>query len=327
MQRLVSAIERLLVSHDCVVVPGFGGFIKESLAPHCDLEKGLVYPGSLRYFFSAELKERDNLLDNYYARKYGISLRRARLFVDEDVRSLEATLYSHKHLKLGRLGQLSVQDEGSLLFSPLRVPPILGSGDFYGFTALALPMYLNNTTIEKRRLPVATNARGKYITLRIHKGVASVAAAAVIGVALVFSLPRSSSLERNHYTAGFASLDDCSSSLKEEIVASNEYVDSSVPILMQSLDAYDLEQESLRIEKPEEGFYVVVGSFKQSERAERFIEEIKHILPLHYIKVGSNYLVVASHFAVEVEASRYALSLRDKAPQFAQAWVYKQKSV
>ena len=83
--RLAEQISYLLLRHEYVVVPQLGGFIREKLPASYDRSKHLAYPPSAELHFNAEMTHSDGLLEERYALLLGLSLRRARLVLEEEV--------------------------------------------------------------------------------------------------------------------------------------------------------------------------------------------------------------------------------------------------
>ena len=90
--RLAEQITSLLLRHPYVVVPGLGGFIRERIPAYYDEAQSLVVPPKAELHFSQELSHSDGLLEESYATLLGVSLRRARLALEEDIKQLRQAL-------------------------------------------------------------------------------------------------------------------------------------------------------------------------------------------------------------------------------------------
>ena len=84
--RLAEQITFLLLRHHYVVVPQLGGFIREVLPASYNADKAIAYPPSAELHFNQELTHSDGLLEERYALLLGLSLRRARLVLEEEVK-------------------------------------------------------------------------------------------------------------------------------------------------------------------------------------------------------------------------------------------------
>ena len=72
MIALVRHIESLLLKHDCVIVPDFGGFVTQQVAARFVEDEGLFLPPYRSVGFNGCLKLNDGLLAQSYMNAYGI---------------------------------------------------------------------------------------------------------------------------------------------------------------------------------------------------------------------------------------------------------------
>ena len=106
MLRIVTHIERLLLVHDCVIVPKFGGFV-HTFRP---LRKEIG--------FNMTLQHNDGLLPESYMQMHEVSYRQAQLMLEEDVEDIKNILQQYGKLSLGVLGSFSIGEEGQMIFHP-----------------------------------------------------------------------------------------------------------------------------------------------------------------------------------------------------------------
>lgn len=102
--RLAEQISYLLLRHEYVVVPQLGGFIREKLPASYDRSKHLAYPPSAELHFNSEMTHSDGLLEERYALLLGLSLRRARLVLEEEVSQLRRQLIQQGTYHLSGIG-------------------------------------------------------------------------------------------------------------------------------------------------------------------------------------------------------------------------------
>ena len=77
MNKYVEHIEELLYLHDCVIVPGFGGFICDYTSASINEKTGTIVPPSKKVMFNKHLKQNDGLLIDWIARKEQIDYEKA----------------------------------------------------------------------------------------------------------------------------------------------------------------------------------------------------------------------------------------------------------
>ena len=136
MMRLTTHIERLLLTNDCVIVPGFGGFVSRTIPEAKEEEAHRFRPVRKEIVFNGTLRHTDGLLPESYMRMYGVDYQEARLMMDEDIESLRATLEREKRITLGRIGAFSVGEEGQVIFSPGDSVVLTGDVPFPRFAPL-----------------------------------------------------------------------------------------------------------------------------------------------------------------------------------------------
>ena len=62
MLRIITHIERLLLTHDCVILPKFGGFVLQTLPATYQEEEHLFRPMRKEVMFNVTLQHTDGLL-------------------------------------------------------------------------------------------------------------------------------------------------------------------------------------------------------------------------------------------------------------------------
>ena len=73
MIQLQRHIEILLLSHDCVIIPGFGGFIAHHVDARYDADDRLWLPPYRTLGFNPQLTLNDSLLVQSYVEAYDMS--------------------------------------------------------------------------------------------------------------------------------------------------------------------------------------------------------------------------------------------------------------
>ncbi len=118
MLRIITHIERLLLTHDCVILPKFGGFVLQTLPATYQEEKHLFRPMRKEVMFNVTLQHTDGLLCESYMQTYGVDYRKAQLMLEEDIEALNVSLEQDKRITLGRIGTFSIGEEGQTIFTP-----------------------------------------------------------------------------------------------------------------------------------------------------------------------------------------------------------------
>ncbi|MBO7572404.1 MAG: SPOR domain-containing protein [Bacteroidales bacterium] len=114
---LYSIIYQLVCDNDCVIVPGFGGFVTNSFPAKIDFSKQEFYPPSRKVAFNENLSLSDGLLVNYISQNENMSWADAEMEVKSFVADLNAKLADGKSLVFEGLGEFS-RRTGTLVFVP-----------------------------------------------------------------------------------------------------------------------------------------------------------------------------------------------------------------
>ncbi len=131
MFRLDRHIEILLLKHDCVILPSFGGFVAHHVSAHLDDSDGVMIPPKTVVGFNQRLTFNDSLLVQSYAETYDYSLPEALNVVEEDINILRSTIQEEGRCELA-VGELTLKNDGSYEFAPassgITVPILYGLG-------------------------------------------------------------------------------------------------------------------------------------------------------------------------------------------------------
>lgn len=306
-RRLASHIERALLQHQCVVVPRLGGFVLEVLPALYDAATGLAYPPSSVLRFQPALSHQDGLLISDYAETYGVSHRRARIMLEDDVREFRKVLLECRIHQLPHIGSLTLDPRGHLLFS--AEPNKQLHREAYGLSPVALP-HLEETAPSSSTLKPAS--AGKYFTLSIPKR--ALAAAAIL-VCLLISLPwlyqsNSTSVEPS-FKAGFVPSPD---------VNVGEIISTILPH-----QPTELGTQAGWITPKQGKYYVIIASERSRERAEAHYTEAcaqQGIATATILEGKRMHRVSAGTFDTSAEAYQYLDELSQSNAKYRSAWVY-----
>jgi hypothetical protein len=111
-------IRELLFGHDCVIVPGFGGFIGNYTPAHIDKDSGTFFPPSRQISFNRNLNHNDGLLIGKISESLKINYRDARELTSEYVDSLRRKIERGGKVDFFKIGSFFHDHEGNLQFNP-----------------------------------------------------------------------------------------------------------------------------------------------------------------------------------------------------------------
>jgi nucleoid DNA-binding protein len=113
-------IRELLFGHDCVIIPGFGGFICNYTPARTDKNSGTFYPPVKQVSFNRNLNHNDGLLIGQISGSLKLGYGDARNIVDEFVGSLRRKLEKGEKINFDNIGVFVNNQEGNIQFEPDR---------------------------------------------------------------------------------------------------------------------------------------------------------------------------------------------------------------
>lgn len=130
-------ISKLLFEHDCVIVPGLGGFIANYSPAKIHPVHHTFSPPSRNIAFNASLRANDGLLANAIKNGLGISYTDAVALLSGEVEVMLEKLYNGGQLSLFSIGILFNDRENNLQFNPDR--SVNYNSDSFGLTNFTSP--------------------------------------------------------------------------------------------------------------------------------------------------------------------------------------------
>ncbi len=134
MNELERHITKLLLSNDCVIVPGFGGFMAHHRDAWYDEESRMFYPPTRTIGFNPQLTMNDSLLIQSYVDVYDISYPEAAVRIENEVDELKKKIQIDKFYELNGIGTISIGSNGMYEFRPceagLLTPGLYGLSSF-----------------------------------------------------------------------------------------------------------------------------------------------------------------------------------------------------
>jgi nucleoid DNA-binding protein len=117
---ITAFIRELLFSHDCVIVPGFGGFIGNYSPARIDKETSMFHPPVKQISFNRNLNHNDGLLVGKVSGSAGIPYGDARTIIDEFSAGIRKRLEKGERITFDTIGSFINNQEGNVEFEPDR---------------------------------------------------------------------------------------------------------------------------------------------------------------------------------------------------------------
>lgn len=170
-------ISKLLFTHDCVIVPGFGGFVSNYQPTRVNKLQHQFYPPCKHILFNPALTKNDGLLANEMARgeavEYEEALQEILAFSRDTLRTLEQS----KPFVFTNIGTFAFDSDGTLQFTQDHTINYLT--DVYGMTSIVSPAVRADGRSSK---PVFKDRKTAAGTAQRHISITRVAIAAVVVV-------------------------------------------------------------------------------------------------------------------------------------------------
>jgi len=135
-------ISELLYRHECVVVPGLGGFVTDYAPAKVHPVSHTFYPPSKNILFNSKLLSDDGLLLHNISLTEEISYKQAKIKVEGFVRNCKYDLKQGKKLSFDKIGTINKDIEDNILFEPVNSANYLEE-------SFGLPTFISPPTIRK----------------------------------------------------------------------------------------------------------------------------------------------------------------------------------
>ena len=116
---LFTAIEHLLETNECVIIPNLGAFKIQHSPAERKLQYNEVQPPLAILTFDSEIKHNDGLLLNYLYETQGVSEKTCALLLEKWVEGIRADLMNQSTFTFPNLGTLNMKDVGVFEFEPI----------------------------------------------------------------------------------------------------------------------------------------------------------------------------------------------------------------
>jgi nucleoid DNA-binding protein len=115
---ITAFIRELLFGYDCVIVPGFGGFIGNYSPARIDKSTGTFFPPVKQISFNRNLNNNDGLLVGRVSGSANINYGDARSMVEEFVADVKRKLSKGEKVVFDNIGSFTNNSEGNVQFEP-----------------------------------------------------------------------------------------------------------------------------------------------------------------------------------------------------------------
>ena len=314
---ILACVKDLLILNDCVTMPGFGGFV--SIYHPAEIQASKFSPPTRVVSFNRKLNFNDGLLVGWIALKESISYRDASVKVSQLVAEINNRLIEGESVNFPGLGIIEYDGNENLIFTPQVFTHI--NPDTFGLIGFSQGKYLHKSFVE--RALYNTHISPVFQNRRIHK--------ALVGIPLLLLLAitpmtNQTCFQRSDMSTfhGLADLKTVEVLTVPELtiqLTENEFFGLDI----QGSDPPAPVIPKVKASEKNHSFYLIVGSFKRRDGAERQIKILtsKGYRPKILSVNGLNYVAADGYSSYELATA--GLRNYNAKDQYSGAWIYKNK--
>ena len=337
---LARELHQLLFEHDCVIVPGWGGFLAQYRPARLDVVRQLIHPPSKEVGFNRHLLRNDGLLTDLIAHRDGLSFAAANALIDAEVAEWRQRLEESGRLEVPRIGIFYRDQQRNLQFDPDDRANFLKEA--FGLAPVAASPVVRKAA-EPRVIPMPTKAPvieavGQPSSPRRSWSVAAAVALVVLGGAAVMYLgsnlyrglalgprpgptyaPSSAPVPPLHANSASFSLPEDLFGVRTLPLSDNDSVSLTVDMGSAPADTTAVAiapRSTMRLR-----FHVIGGCFAQPENADRLLKDLQDqgYKASRLARYGELHPVAFGSFADRQEALDLLASIRREGS--GQAWL------
>lgn len=350
MISLARHIELLLLEHDCVIVPGLGGFIANYADALYSREGEHIFLPPYRTIgFNQQLQVNDGLLVQSYMAAYDTSYPFASLQLEQDLEKMLIELDMKGEYELENLGVLKKGLNQNIVFtaqdSSALTPPLYG---LYSYEMLPLQRILQEREIEQNiqaassmgltntdnEFKVVSKKKHHDVVIRINRhwldfGI-SVAAAVVLFFCFSYPALKNSSTDTDTVVAAFNPMGktdipqktfEVNKPIKEDVTTTS--LEKTNPTTPTNVAKQHEASNETEITTTAPKYVIVLASYVSHTNAEMFIQNLAKsgLTEGRYVREGKVSRILYSGYQTEAEAQTALRALRQQSNDFAKAWI------
>lgn len=356
-------IQLLLPEHETVIIPGFGAFTSTYKPAEIDKETGEIKPPSKAVNFNQQIRNNDGLLVATIAEKEGISHFEALQKIEKERENMLYELDKGEKVTLEKIGELQYDEQHNIQFNPYKGENLLldafGLGNASPLKEITVEeselddedkklkefvAAVNEQPSEKEAVEKDPPSEGveepEPVLEEKQEGKKNrgwlwflLILLPLIGVGIFMirkdneKIPPSAARDERPVITDIAP-DEA------ELVAPDTIREDTLKVSTQDEDEKVISREDSVNQKDQEGsgpylepdplkYYLVAGSFKEKENADKFLNQLKNegLNPFHLGKQGNFYIVGLGEYISEQEAFDAQDELLAENPESG-VWIY-----
>jgi hypothetical protein len=295
-------ISELLIDNDCVIIPGFGGFVANYQSAMVSGNAHVSFmPPSKQLLFNVKLNQNDGLLVTKISTTQNISYKQAEEQVEEIVHHIKKQLHLSGSFVFNGIGLLHLNSNNSIEFQPTVDVNLFA--DSFGLSTFMFPQ-LNYVIRSKQHVSFKHSSPKRHIALT--KTVKRIAV--VVPMLLLLAVLPTIYL-RNIQQSSFTFLN----SPKAESVEVVKSTHTVVKPISKSVEIVSMQTQS---------YHIIVGCFRNVKTAQNLCEMFKAKgFKSSVLQVNGMCKVSLQSFCDITAANNLLISFQDANSSFSDAWI------
>lgn len=315
MTRLLNHVEYLLNEHDCIVLPGFGGFVQNEV--NAKIKANKIYPPMKEISFNERLIFNDGILIQSYQESLHKSYEDALIELKKDILEFQNKLSRDGSVVFGRIGRFEINER--IEFYPSSEN--LFGPKFFGLESFELEEIESDNDSNKIKDP--------YIYIKLRK-VSFVNWLSLVAACLfLFFMAQPVEDVDNSLQEAFIAekylIGDLNSTTKSNITASTfKEKEIQSNITNDSVD-YDNKETIQNDIIEEDKYYIILGSFTKISSAVSHIQNFKNNKYFKNAKIldyGNRYRVYSYSSSNKEEIFNELKNIRNSSKKMSSAWIF-----
>jgi cell division septation protein DedD/nucleoid DNA-binding protein len=296
---VIKYISELLYVHDCVIVPGFGGFVTNHSSAKVHPGQHSFWPPSKEISFNTNLNKNDGLLINHIAGSENLDYPSALEEVESFARQCNDTLTENKELSFIGIGKFKIDFESNIQFYPSNETNYLE--DSYGLTKfVSPPIRRHRASITQEKKFIDRRPARKEVTekRRVSRAVWLIAPAIILVLWGFFNADLFRDINQQYsgiipfirYSLEANQPDATQSKIESPVVELNSNMATDETLVLpdpENTEVADIEPETVDVKpkttdpvKPpaevvaDNIYFIIAGAFKNINNAREFMDRL-----------------------------------------------------
>jgi cell division septation protein DedD len=287
---ITRCLSELLLTHDCVIIPGFGGLVAQPAGASFNAELKALMPPSRTLLFNHQLIINDGLLINYLCRKAKISYAEASRLVMQWTGEIKTSVHSGNRYLMHGIGSFYLNHERKLQFVPDHQSNFMLSS--FGLKPVPVMTIAGETTRKsvRKKIPEITQPEKATGLISIAAAIALLIVSALMfpkfemqltSLAGLWTKPEEFSSKELNVKPSLATAQTPEQQVTQPATADSEResiadtaTSAGESMAEAPVSANQPEQVTPEAEPPAGNYHVIAGCFRMEENAVKLVDKL-----------------------------------------------------